>query len=416
MSELNKSLGVVRGTALMLNIVLGAGLLTLPGLAAQAVGQSAVFVWIACALAAAPLLWVFAVLGRRYPEAGGIASVMGHAFGKWGRVPATLLFLGAVALGLPSIALTGGYYIAEIFSGPPWLYATGLIISALSVNFLSTETAGKINTLISSLVILFIVAIACLSLISLNLSSEGISTLRIENIPGTSQFIFVFMMVFFAFTGWEVSASLGEEFRNPQRDLPRAMALSFITAVGLYLTLAFVAVKAGDAGKGAAPFASIFERSFGSVGLYSIVSVSTLLIFANLSSAIWAVSRMVYSTARDGLLPSVFSRTHDGIPTNAIILTVVTLLAVIGMTGLGVLDIGQTLAAAGQNFLLLYAGAALSLLHLTNNLIYRVLSLFCLVLVAFLLFERGFHGAIYPVFIIISGFSISFFKKKPDNI
>jgi amino acid transporter len=56
---LQKSLGVYRGTALMLNIVIGAGLLTLPGLAVKVAGGNALWAWGLCALAALPLLAVF---------------------------------------------------------------------------------------------------------------------------------------------------------------------------------------------------------------------------------------------------------------------------------------------------------------------------------------------------------------------
>ena len=119
MAELGRSLGVWRGTAMMLNIVLGAGLLTLPGLAAMQLGPAAPLVWLACALAAAPLLLVFALLGRQHADAGGLAAILDRAYGAWGRIPATFLFLGAVALGLPAIALTGGHYAAAVLGGRP---------------------------------------------------------------------------------------------------------------------------------------------------------------------------------------------------------------------------------------------------------------------------------------------------------
>jgi len=249
MAELSKSLGVIRGTAMMLNIVLGAGLLTLPGLAVQEVGSRAIFVWFACALAAAPLLWVFAILGRRYPDAGGIAAIMGHAFGKPGRISATLLFLGAVSVGLPAIALTGGHYASAALGGSAWIYAMGLILAALAVNFLSAEVAGRVNAIFASLVLVFIIGLAVVGWLVVPPDTPAISVSQTKN-PEMRQFGLAFMMVFFAFTGWEVSANLGEEFRNPRRDLPLAMALSFAVAVALYLVLALVVARAGEAGKG----------------------------------------------------------------------------------------------------------------------------------------------------------------------
>jgi len=123
MGEIRTSLTALRGTAVMLNIVLGAGLLSLPGLAVLQAGENALTVWLACALASVPLLAAFAVIGRRYPDQGGLAKVAGMAFGRFGRALITYLFLGAVLFGLPSIALTGGYYANAMIGGSPHAYA-----------------------------------------------------------------------------------------------------------------------------------------------------------------------------------------------------------------------------------------------------------------------------------------------------
>ncbi|WP_339115443.1 amino acid permease [Thioclava sp. GXIMD2076] len=415
MAELKKSLGVTRGTAMMLNIVLGAGLLTLPGLALQEVGASATLIWIACAVAAAPLLWVFGILGRRYPDAGGIAAIMGHAFGRHGRICATLLFLGAVSVGLPAIALTGGHYVAATFGGPAALYAAIILLAALGVNFLSAETAGRVNTFIASLVLVFILGLAIVGYLAVAPAPAPV-TVPLQEVPSLSHMGMAFMMVFFAFTGWEVSANLGGEFRNPKRDLPRAMALSFAVAVVLYLVLSQVVAKAGVLGAGPAPFAQIFGQSFGIGGSVAISALAVLLIFANLSAAVWAVSRMVYSAARDGLLPAPIARIRNDVPLNAVMLTVAVLLGVVTLVGSGLLDMAQLLAAAGQNFLLLYTGAAASLLRLERKALYRALSLLCLALVAALFIGRGGEGLAYPALLIALGLVIAKAQGKDRPI
>ena len=117
MADLSRSIGLARGTFMMLNIVLGAGLLTLPGLAAQSAGMAAPWIWVTCAMVAVPLLAVFAILGRDYPSSGGIPAWVRTSFGDWAYIPSILLFLGAVSVGLPSIAMTGGHYASAIFGG-----------------------------------------------------------------------------------------------------------------------------------------------------------------------------------------------------------------------------------------------------------------------------------------------------------
>ena len=102
MTELKQTLTLLRGTGLMLNIVVGAGLLALPGLTVAVAGDQALWAWLVCAVAALPLLLVFVILGGRHLDAGGIAHFVKLAFGEHGYIAASLIFLGAVAFGLPS--------------------------------------------------------------------------------------------------------------------------------------------------------------------------------------------------------------------------------------------------------------------------------------------------------------------------
>ena len=57
-------------------------------------------------------------MGKRFPNAGGIAHFAEIAYGQAFYSIASFLFMGAVAFGLPAVALTGGYYLAEIFPIP----------------------------------------------------------------------------------------------------------------------------------------------------------------------------------------------------------------------------------------------------------------------------------------------------------
>lgn len=397
---------------MMLNIVLGAGLLTLPGLAAEAAGPAAIGIWAICALAALPLLAVFAILGRSYPDAGGLAAFLHRAFGDPGNACATFLFLGAVAVGLPAIALTGGHYAAAAIGGPAYAHAALLIVAALLANLVSSETASRINAALASVILVILVAIAAVGWHAVDPGWDAVA--MPAELPEPTVLGATFMMVFFAFTGWEVSANLGGEFKNPARDFPLAMGLSFAVAVALYLTLAVIAVAAGPAGAGAAPFAAIFGQEFGPRGTQVVSFVSVLLIFANLSAAIWAVSRMVYAAAREGLMPRGLSYLGAGVPMRAVALTVGVLLAVIGLSASGVLDLGKLLGEAGQNFLLLYAGAAAALIRLSPRALHKALGWACLAMVAAILVYRGAGTLLYPAILVFLGLVVAFLRNQTE--
>ena len=401
MAELRRTIGAFRGSTMMLNIVLGAGVLTLPGLAIEAAGGAALWVWLACAGVAAPLLIVFAVIGRRFPDPNGISAIASHAFGQFGYVTFALLFLGAVAVGLPSIALVGGHYAAGLLGGAPSFYAFGFILVAGTINLLSPERAGRINAIVASTLIVVLIAIVVVGFSAVPVDPSVFSTAALSGLL-LDQFLAAFMIVFFAFTGWEVGASLSGEFRNPERDYPRALAVSFTIAVALYLALAVLAQSADFAGAYAAPFAAIFSAHFGPAGAIAISAAAIALIFANLSAAVWAVSRAVFGASRDGLLPRGLSTTRHGTPVMAIVMTVIVLLGVSEMVRQDWLDLGQILGAAGQNFLIIYGASAAALFVLSRDVGARFAAALAVGIVVGLLALRGPAHIAYPALLIVA--------------
>ena len=409
MTELNKTLTLVRGTGLMLNIVVGAGLLALPGLTTEIAGNQALWSWLFCAGAAIPLLLVFVIFGANNPHAGGITHFIKLGLGNTGYVIASLLFLGAVTFGLPAIALTAGHYLSSWIGGIPAAYAAGVIVFATFMLSISPETAGKISTFIASLTLVALLFIIFIGLTGVDWSYQ------IGNIAPVSDIklpvvLAPFMMLFFAFTGWEVAAGLSEEFKNPKRDFPLAMMFSFGIAVALYLSMAFLAHTAIGSPTPESVFSYILGEQLGNTGKIIVVTISTFIITANLIGAIWAVSRMVYALSRDVLSSKFFKLTDDGTPWSSVMLTSFVLLLVLTTDTAGLLNIDDMLAIAGQNFFLLYLFAAVSLFKTSINLMHRLVSIVAIVLsVALLSIDPT--TMIYPATLAALGLGFIYFKS-----
>jgi amino acid efflux transporter len=405
MDEMRATLSPLRGAAVMLNIVLGAGLLTLPGLAVQHAGENALTVWLACAVASIPLLAAFAVISRSHPDQGGLAKIAGLAFGRYGYAATTFLFLGAVLFGLPSIALTGGYYASAMLGGSPHVFAVGMLLFAVAINLVSVEWTSRINAIIASVVL---VALAGIALVGVTLVSPSWEPLRPPLPPTISLQVFgqVFMMIFFAFTGWELAANLSADFHNPRRDVPIAIGLSFCVAVLLYVVLAVIAGSLGLSDKAAAPFVVLFETRFGWMGGTFIAGVAVILVIANLAAAVWAVSRMVWASAGEGLLPRNLRSLKNGTPYRAVITTVSALVAVEVISAVGAFDLGVMLGVAGQNFLLIYGISALALGVSSPKRAEKILALTCITEVLLLVAFRAGEGLAYPIFLCVIAIAV----------
>lgn len=406
MRRLERTLSAPRGAALMLNIVLGSGLLVLPGLAVREVGTQSVYLWLACGLIALPLLAVFALLGRAVPDAGGIAAIAGRAFGRPFYVVATFLFLGTVVLGLPAIALTGGHYASSLFGGPPAAYAVALVLFAGLANLRSADAAGRFGSLLALMLLLSLGLLLVAGFSAIAPVVPAPDVVLLGNL-GVSQLTSICMMLFFAFTGWEVAANLSEEFRNPRRDIPLAVGLSFVAAMVLYAALAVLAQSGGLNEGFEAPFAAIFGARFGVIGTAAVSLVAVVLIAANLTAAVWAVSRMVFSAAREHLLPEELAAVNRGIPDRAILLTVAAMALVVLASAVDLFSLSGLLERAGKNFLILYGISALALIRLETRLLPRALGAVAAVIVVTILCLQGTTALIYPAVLAAGGLAIT---------
>src|SRR5262249_39699986 len=111
-ARLKRTLTLPQAIGLAITLVVGSGLLALPGLAYREVGASAIYAWIASALISVPFLIVFAVLGSRLPGGGGVAGFMQSAFARQAAIPVEILLIGTFIVGGPPMIITGGHYFA----------------------------------------------------------------------------------------------------------------------------------------------------------------------------------------------------------------------------------------------------------------------------------------------------------------
>src|SRR5690606_28800136 len=89
-------------------------------------------------------------------------------------------------------------------------------------------------------------------------------------------------LMFVAYTGYGRVATLGEEVRDPLRTIPRAIVLTLLATMGIYLLVTTVAVGAVGAGalaeatgRGAAPLA-VAAGGIGGPGLAALVSAGAV--------------------------------------------------------------------------------------------------------------------------------------------
>ncbi len=119
-------------------------------------------------------------------------------------------------------------------------------------------------------------------------------------------------VIFFAYVGFEAVSTAAGEAKNPQRDMPIGILGSLIICTILYILVAAVltgVVPFRQLGV-PAPIALAVDR----IGVPWIAILIKIGAIAGLTSVMliltYGQSRVFYAMAKDGLLPSVFSRLH----------------------------------------------------------------------------------------------------------
>lgn len=315
-------------------MVIGGGVLLLPGLAYEEAGRAAVWAWALAALVSAPLLVIVATLGARHPAAGGIAGFVEPSLGRRASRMTEMLLLSAVTGGA-GLIIVGGNAVGDWVGSDTLVLPVAFALLAVSVA-VGLRGAAFAGSWLRAVSAVFIVALLAVALAGAIGGTDG------AGMPGASEVgdgVGTVGLVFFAFVGWELMASMSEEFVNPRRDFPRAIALSFGIVAALYLLLAISVqqtLSLDDPNVDSSPVAATAELLWGEFGRILVSTIGVVIVTANIAGVLVAFSRLIFASARSGLLPRTLTRTdRRGTPVTAVLVTasVFALLAIAEQLG-----------------------------------------------------------------------------------
>jgi len=252
-------LGVLSGIGLVVANTIGVGVLTNTGYMAGRLGPREILLaWLVGGVMAMAGARCYAAIAHAIPRSGGeyrYLSDLLHPF--LGTLAGWTSLLVGFSAPVALAASTAGPFFATLVPGAPrgWVGAGLIVIAAASQGFDLRWSKGTQDALAVVKVLLLAGFIA----VGLTLGSHAIPVWTPSTAAGEAAVVgagtfalrpFAVSLVYiaFAFSGWNTAIYAAEEFRNPRRDVPRAMLLgtAVVTIVYLVVNWIFVANLSAD--------------------------------------------------------------------------------------------------------------------------------------------------------------------------
>uniref|UniRef100_A0A8D2KYF9 Solute carrier family 7 member 4 n=1 Tax=Varanus komodoensis TaxID=61221 RepID=A0A8D2KYF9_VARKO len=204
----------------------------------------------------------------------------------------------------------GAWHVPFLARYPDFL-ASGILLVATAFISFGARISSWVNHVFSAIsmgVILFILVVGATLARPQNWGAEegGFAPYGISGVMAGSA------TCFYAFVGFDVIATCSEEARNPQRAIPRAIAVALSLAMGAYILVSVVLtlmVPWHSLDPDSALADAFYRRGYAWAGFIvaagSICAMNTVLL-----SNLFSLPRIVYAMAEDGLFFQVFSRVH----------------------------------------------------------------------------------------------------------
>jgi APA family basic amino acid/polyamine antiporter len=361
----NAELGLLAATMIGMGAMIGAGIFVLTGLAAEIAGPAAIVVFALNGVVTAFTALTYAELAASIPKSGGGYAFVREIFDDFSSfiMGWMLWFAYMIAGGLYALGFAPNFlellHVYGVVAPPDQVGALALpgidatvpaafllafvaVLGLVTLNAVSTAASGSVETVFTIIKVSILVVFVGFGLASPMFSSAEFQPLFPQG-GGPATILPAMGLTFIAFEGYDLITTVTEEVKNPRENVPKAIFVSLIATVIVYLAVVGVAVgtlgaqglaAAGEAGIAAA------ATSFMPTGLPIIQNGGALIVFAAVFSTLTALnavviasSRVAFSMGREGQLLPSFGQLHHryGTPFVAILASAVVMLGSVAL-------------------------------------------------------------------------------------
>ncbi|MER5665263.1 amino acid permease [Streptomyces mirabilis] len=333
-SPLRRTMGVGQLTLLSVGATLGTGIFVVLGQAVPEAGPAIVVSFVLAGVTALFSALSYAELAGMIPGSGSSYSYAYATLGElvawvcgWCLILEYGVSVAAVAVGWGQyvnelLDLTVGVTLPDTLSAPPGaggvlnIPAAAIVVLSMVVLLRGAKESAVANTVMVGVKIAALVMFCAVAF----------TAFRAGNFTplfplGTAGMSAGAASLFFSYIGFDAASTAGEEAKNPQRDLPRAIILSLVLVTALYVLVAVAALGAMPWRKfegTEATLSQVLVQSVGGGSLWPILlSIGAVVATTSVVLTVqYGQIRILFAMSRDGLVPPLFSKVHPttGVP------------------------------------------------------------------------------------------------------
>ncbi len=435
--RLSREMSLMDATLIGVGAMIGAGIFVLTGIAAGVAGPALILAFGLNGFVALFTAMSYAELGSCYHDAGGGYLWVKEGLPRWNGFLSGWMSWFAHAVACSVYALGFGAYFEHVlkefnvvvphwgFFEPQKLLAVGIAIIFAYINFRGASETGKVGNMVTITKIVILAVFVGFGL-ELILSKGNITRALTPFMPHGWGGVFKAMgLTFIAFEGYEVIAQSSEEIKNPKKNIPRAVFLSLIIVIPIYLLVALTALGSVAphgmttwdylALKKEIALVDVARTFFAGGGIMLLVGglISTM---SALNATVYSSSRVAFAMGRDRNFPTFFSKVHSKNYTPYWAIMVSMLIVILMSISL---PIEAVASAADIMFLLLFLQVNIAMIRLRKKRpdldrgfitpLFPWLSIFGIVMLIFLagyMFNYSLIAWIVTIIWIIVGFGI----------
>lgn len=327
------TLSLREAIAIIVGIVVGAGVFKAPALVAQFTGSPGWMfaAWVAGGVVSLAGALCYAELAAAWPNAGGDYHFLLRAYGRrvaflfaWARF--SVITTGSIAL----LAFVFGDYASQLLRLGPHsesVWAAAVVIALTWINLRGIRWGARTQSWLTLAEVggLVLVGVAGAWLLARGAAipaSPPAGSAQASGFPPAFGLAMVFVLL--TFGGWNEAAYLGAELRDVRRNMLRALVASIAAVSGLYLLVNWAYLQGlGMQGMAAskAVAADLLQAAFGPAGATLVSAMVAVAALTSINATMIVGARTNYAVGRDWPALAALGRWNgvSGVPVNALL-------------------------------------------------------------------------------------------------